>query len=687
MKSNFFRSKALALPMLALGVFSLTQCKNAEPATEPDVISVDVSLMDTTVNPGEDFFQYANGGWLKNNPIPETEYRWTAFNELAERNRAILKKVLEEAAAKTDAVKGTNEQKIGDFYASGMDSAKIEKDGIAPLKDELARIDAVKDVKGFIETVAQQQRKGIRTLFSFYVDQDAKKSTEYAPYANQGGLGLPERDYYFNNDERSKNIRAEYIKHIANMFVLLGETQTAAEAKAKTIFDLETRLAKASMTKVERRDPDKTYNKMTIEELNKLAPKMEWNHYLASVGIPPVKEVIVGQPNFFKEANNVLASAKVDDLKTYLRWNLIRSTASDISTAFVTESFSFNGTVLNGVKAQEPRWKRILKQSDNSLGEVLGQEYVKTAFTPEAKEKMLVLVGNLKDALKEKIQGLEWMSDATKKEALNKLSTFVTKIGYPDKWKDYSKLEINRDAYVLNVMRANEFEFQENMDKIGKPIDRNEWGMTPPTVNAYYNPAMNEIVFPAGILQPPYFDPKADDALNYGGIGAVIGHELTHGFDDEGRKFDAHGNLADWWTKEDADKYAVHTTVVKEQFNGYKVIDDMHVNGELTLGENIADLGGLTIAYAAYKKSLIGKEAPVIKGFTGDQRFFISWAQVWRSNYRPEALAKQLLTDPHSPGKYRVLGPLANIPEFHKAFNLKEGQPMVRPEMLRAKIW
>ena len=676
------------VPALAVTMWAFKPGNDPKTAMKEAPSTDFTALMDKSVSPGTDFFEYANGTWVKNNPVPATESSWTAFNEIRDFNRKVLRDILEKAAATKNAPKGSNIQKIGDYFASGMDSAAIEKAGVTPLKPDFDAINSIKTVGDVINVTARLQKKGVNALFSFYVDQDAKNSTQYLASAGQGGLGLPDRDYYFKDDERTKNIRIEYLKHIENMLVLLGDTHEAAAREANTIMDIETALATASLNRTQMRDPYAIYHKMTVAEASTASPSIGWENYFKAIGITGVKDINIGMPEFFKQLSNQLGTRNVNDWKTYLRFKLISSTASMLSSNFVNENFHFHGTILSGTKSLEPRWKRIQGSTDANIGELLGQEYVKVAFKPEAKVKAKEMVNNLMAALKERILALDWMSASTKEAAVHKLSTIMVKIGYPDKWRDYSKLSIDRGPYVLNEMRATEFEYQRNFDKLGKPMDRTEWGMTPSTVNAYYNPANNEIVFPAGILQKPFFDPYGDDAMNYGSIGAVIGHELTHGFDDEGRQFDADGNLKDWWTKDDADKFDERTGVVIRQFNGYQALDTMHINGKLTLGENIADLGGLTIAFQAYKNSLKGKPTPKeIKGFTGEQRFFLAWAQGWRCNYRSEALSRQLLTNPHSPGKYRVIGPLSNMPDFWKAFNLKPGQPMVRSGNDQAKIW
>jgi putative endopeptidase len=679
----------LIIGLATAGTISMTACKNSKTENEAAHKSIDVKNLDTTVSADADFFHYANGGWIKQNPIPETESRWGSFNELRDKNREILKKILDEASGDKNASKGSSKQLIGDFYFSGMDSARIEKEGLNPLKADLDNISAIKDVNGIVDEVASLHRYGIYPFFGMYIDQDAKKSTEYATYISQAGLGLPDRDYYTKTDKASEEIRAKYLAHVTKMFQLMGEDEATAAKDAKAVMNIETKLAGASMTRVESRDPYATYNKMAVSELAKTVPAINWNNYLAKVGIKQnLDSVIVSQPKFVKEVNSLLTNPDVESVKAYLRWHLVHSMAPYLSSNFVNENFAFNGTVLNGVKALEPRWKRVLDNTNGNLGEALGQEYVKVAFTPEAKAKALEMVNNLKAALKDKINGLDWMSEGTKKQAQNKLATMVTKIGYPDKWKTFDGLEIDRNSYAKNVMNASAYEFQRMINKLGKPIDRTEWLMTPPTVNAYYNPAMNEIVFPAGILQPPFFDANADDAVNYGGMGAVIGHELTHGFDDQGRQFDAQGNLKDWWTKEDAEKFKNKAQVVVKQFNGYQPIPGENVNGSLTLGENIADLGGLTISYAAWQKSQEGKKTTEkIDGLTPEQRFFLGWAQVWRVNERPESTKQRLITDPHSPAMFRVNGPLSNMPEFYKAFNIKPGAKMMTPDTLRASIW
>ncbi len=647
---------------------------------------IEMNNFDMSIKPEEDFYQYANGGWMKNNPIPADQSRWGSFNELQENNYTILREILEAASNDKLAPKGSNRQKVGDLYFSGMDSVSIEKLGAMPLAEEFARIAAVQTPDDVLKLIARFHTFNLRAPFVFFASQDAKNSTAVVAQIRQGGLGLPDRDYYLKDDDNSKKIREQYFEHVTKMFALLGDENSIATANATIVMDFEKRLATASMTRVDRRDPDKTYHKMTLAEMNALTPNFSWNMYFEEIGLQNPNTIIVGMPDFLKEVNTMLDEVPIANWKTYLRWQLIHNTADFLSSNFDVENFNFYGKVLTGVTEMKPRWKRILETVDGEIGEALGELYVQKAFGGNAKMRAKEMVENLRKALHERIQNLEWMSKETKKQAIRKLEAFGVKIGYPDKWRDYSSLEITRDSYVKNVIRAEQFEFKRNLAQIGKPVDRNEWGMTPPTVNAYYNPSMNEIVFPAGILQPPFFDANADDAINYGGIGAVIGHEMTHGFDDQGRKFDADGNLKDWWTEDDAKNYIERSSVIEKQFNEYVGIDTIHVNGKLTLGENTADLGGLTVAFAAFKNAQgINKRVEMIDGFTPEQRFFLSWAQVWRQNIRDEALRLRLNTDSHSPGRFRGFGPLTNMDEFQKAFNIPDGSVMIRKE--RAKIW
>ncbi|MBI3538801.1 MAG: M13 family metallopeptidase, partial [Candidatus Eisenbacteria bacterium] len=653
-----------ALFLLALGLA-------ARPAAAGKPI--DPANMDTSVKPGDDFYRYANGKWLESNPIPATESRWGSFSEVLERNYAVLHEILDATSKQTGAKKGSAEQLAGDLYASAMDSARAEADGVKPLADEFERIAAIKTAADLPAAISRSQTMGERVPFVLFAQQDAKASTEVRLQLVQGGLGLPDRDYYTKTDDASKKLRDQYVAYVAKLFTLLGDDATTAAAEANTVLAFETQLANASMTRVQRRDPEATYHKMTFDEVVALTPNIPWARMFDDMAIKDRGAIIVGMPDFMKQVNTMMTATPVADWKTYLRFHVINGAASELSSAFVNASFDFHGRVLTGTTENQPRWKRALRTVDGGVGEALGQLYVAKTFGPEAKARAKAMVDNLRAELRDRLSHLEWMSDATRQQAVKKLDAFTVKIGYPDVWRDYSALTIDRGALVLNEKRIAAFEWNRNIAKLGKPVDRKEWGMTPPTVNAYYNPRMNEIVFPAGILQPPFFDAGADDAVNYGGIGAVIGHEMTHGFDDQGRKSDADGNLKDWWQTEDADKYKARSLMVEKQYDGYVAIDSMHVNGKLTLGENTADLGGLSVAYGALQKALAGKPRTKIDGFTPEQRFFLSYAQIWRSNTRPEALKLRINTDPHSPGRFRCIGPLSNMKEFQDAFGIKDG--------------
>ena len=677
------RKTFITLAVLSLALAAQGAVAAAPARSKP----IDPANMDTSVKPGTDFYRYANGKWLDKNPIPASESRWGAFSELAERNSHILYDILEDAAKQTNAPKGSALQMVGDFYATAIDSARADAEGAKPLDEGMARIAAIKSVNDLQDEIARLQTEGVRVPFGLFAAQDAKQSTEVILQIFQAGLGLPDRDYYTKQDDASKKLRDQYVAHVSKMFALLGDDAAHADANAKTVLAIETQLATASLTRVQRRDPEANYHKMPIDTLAAMTPALSWNRLLDGMGIADRRPLNVGQPEFMKQVNAMMTSVPIADWKTYLRWHLVDDAAELLSSAFVNQNFDFYSRTLTGATEIRPRWKRSRDLVDGSIGEALGQLYVAKTFTPEAKARALALVNNLRAELRDRLQNLEWMSAPTKQQALRKLDAFTVKIGYPDAWRDYSTLTIDRSSLVGNVMRATAFEYKRNIAKLGKPVDRKEWGMTPPTVNAYYNPRMNEIVFPAGILQPPFFDAGADDAVNYGGIGAVIGHEMTHGFDDQGRKSDADGNLKDWWTAEDAEKYKARSAVIEKQYGEYTVLDTVHVNGKLTLGENTADNGGLSIAYGALQKALTGKPRNKIDGFTPEQRFFLSFAQIWRNNIRPEALRLRINTDPHSPGQYRCVGTLSNMTEFVQAFGLKDGDPMVRAASERAKIW
>ncbi|MFZ0455804.1 MAG: M13 family metallopeptidase [Ignavibacteriaceae bacterium] len=646
-----------------------------------------LSNIDSSANPANDFYQYAVGNWIKNNPIPKEYSQWGTFAVLAEKNYKILHKILEDAANNKDAGKGSIQQKIGDFYFAGMDTDKIEADGIKPIEAELNKIDAINTKKDLLDEIVYQHVHLGAPLFSFGSGIDAKNSKMEIAQLVQGGLGLPDKDYYLNKDSYSKEVREKYINHLTNMFRLIGEKEPVSKEDASAVMNIETRLAKASMSKVERRDPNKTYHKMNLVKLEQLSPGFNWSDYFKKSGIPNIDSLNVEQPDFFKEVSKVVEETPIDNWKPYLKWNLVNSSANYLDSNFVNEHFDFYSKFLYGSKVLQPRWKRVLFRADGSIGELLGQLYVKEVFPPEAKVRALKIVRSLLEAMQERINNLDWMSPDTKKQALHKLDLFKVKIGYPDKWIDYKALNIERDSYYTNAIRCAEFSFNRDIKKIDNPVDPTEWEMTPQTVNAYYEPLRNEIVFPAAILQPPFFNQNADDAINYGAMGAVIGHEITHGFDDQGRQYDASGNVKDWWTKDDETKFNEHAKKIIEQFDSYMPVDTMHVNGKLTEGENIADLGGLNVSFTAFKKTDEYKSGEKIDGYTPTQRFFLGWAQVWESNTRPQTAKLLIKTDPHSPDRFRVNGPFSNMPEFWKAFNVKEGEPMRAPAVKLVKIW
>ena len=654
------------------------------PAPAPEIHGINPADMDPSVQACQDFNLYGNGGWLKANPIPADQSYWGSFTILEENNRESLHKVLEKAS-KAVNTSGSDDQKVGDFYVTCMDEAAIETQGLTPLKGELAAIDKIGTVERLQAEIARLQMMGVNAVFQFGSDQDRRNASEVIAGAYQGGLGLPDRDYYTKTDDDSKKTRDQYVAHVQKMFALIGEDPAKAAENAKTVMALETRLAEASMTNVEQRDPDKTYNRKSLDQLATLTPNFSWTAYLRELGAPPVSAINVAMPKFFESVNKELLATPLPQWKTYLRWHLLHAAAPSLSKKFVDEDFAFYGQTLQGTPENEVRWKRCVSSTDNAIGFALGKAYVRDYFSPDAKARADAMVKNLIAALREDLSTLPWMGEATRKAALEKLDAFTPKIGYPDKWRDYTALTIDRGPYVLNLQRANQFEFQRDLAKIGKPVDRLEWGMTPPTVNAYYNPQKNEIVFPAGILQPPFFDAKADDAVNYGAMGAVIGHEMTHGFDDRGRKFDAQGNMREWWTPEDLKNYEARARCVEDQYNSY-VFDGQHVTGKLVLGEAIADLGGLGLAYRAYQTTLAGKSTPApIEGLTSDQRLFLAWARVWAANIRPELSKLMMNTNPHPLSQLRAIGPPSTLPAFAKAFGCKPGDPMVRKDL--CQIW
>ncbi|UVW28873.1 M13 family metallopeptidase [Massilia sp. H6] len=694
MKRHLLSAAALVLvasmAQAESGAGAAASAKSGAKAAAPSAaLSSGIALeyVEPTVRPQDDFFQHLNGKWLKKVEIPADKSTWGAFHQLRDDTLPQLRAIIERAAADKSAAAGSETRKIGDFYASYMDEARLEQLGIAPLNKELGKIAAIKDKSELPAAFAHLGRIGVNVPFVFFIHQDAKDSTKYVADLYQAGLGMPDRDYYLKGDDaKLADIRAKYQQHVEKLLAMAGNKNAAADAKA--IVELETELAKVQWTKVENRDPIKTYNKVELAKLAELAPGYDWNAWLAATGLAGKADyLIVSQPSYLKGFADVLSRVPLETWKTYLQLHTVNGYAGYLSKAFVDQRFAFNGTVLSGIPQLEPRWKRAVSTIESGLGEAVGKLYVKEHFPAERKARMETLVNNLMTAYKESIDTIDWMSPATKKEAQAKLAKFTPKIGYPDKWKDYSALSVKRDDLVGNVMRSREVEYNRELNKLGKPIDRDEWGMTPQTVNAYYNPELNEIVFPAAILQPPFFDAKADDAVNYGGIGAVIGHEISHGFDDQGSQYDGDGNMRNWWTEEDGKRFAEKTKVLVSQYAAYSPLPGYHVNGELTLGENIGDNSGLAIAYKAYQLSLKGKKAPVIKGLTGDQRFYMGWGQVWRTKMREPAQIAQIKTDPHSPGQYRANGTLKNQPGFYEAFGVKPGDKMYLAPKDRVIIW
>ena len=644
----------------------------------------DTSRMNRSADACNDFFEFANGTWVKNTEIPPSQASWGSFSILAESNRDVLHTILDNAA-ETKAAKGSNMQLIGDFYASCMDEPAIERAGITPLQPYLKRIAGIKTSRDLPAAVAWMHKNGIPGIFRFGGGPDAKNSNMVIINAGQSGLSLPNKDYYTKMDARSVEIRVKFIDHMTNMFRLLGDDADTAARNAQTVMDIQMRLANASKAPVELRDREKNYNKIPVADAQKVIPNLDLSAYMKARGMPAMKEVNFGQPEFFAEVNKMLTEVPVDAWKTYFRWMLVSSNANALPKRFVDESFNFQGRVLQGVKEQQPRWKRCVAATDNNLGEALGAEYVKVKYTPEAEARMDALITNLFAAMKSHIEGLQWMGAETKQKALVKLAAYKRKIGYNKNPRGYSGLKVDRRSYAANEINAGLFQLNRNLKDIGNPTDKTRWGFTPPTVNASYSSSFNDITFPAGILQPPFFNFQADDAINYGGIGAVIGHEISHGFDDQGSKSDAMGNLVSWWTADDRQKFDERANCVVDQFNNYQVAPGLNINGRLTLGENIGDLGGLNIAYTALMNSLQGKEPAKIDGFTAAQRFFLGWAQVWARKNTPEADRSQVLGDPHSHARYRVNGPLSNMPEFARAFQCKAGDKMVREKF--CQIW
>lgn len=672
------------LSVLTTAVVVLSAFSDSGP-TETARLGVDLNSMDTKVNPREDFYMYANGNWVKNNPVPSDEARWGSFDEVNRENQNRIRAIFEEVAEDNSAAAGTARQKMRDFYLTAMDEATIEKQGLNPVRPMLDKVSSMKSKADLAKTVAELYKNGIVSSFAFFVHRDLKKSDQNICYLRQGGFQLPDRDYYLKDDERSKNIRDEYVNHIRAMYQLRGDANP--DSRATAILKVETAMAEISKPRVELRDQEKNYNKWSIAQLQSAAPKFNWAEFFAVTGTGKVETMIVGQPAFFERYNKMIDEFSIDEWKAYLDWKVFTGAATFINKTYLIEDFRFYNTVLNGQEEMKPRWKDVLEVADNSLGEIVGQVYVEKYFSSKSKERVNNMVKNMLAVYRQRIENLDWMSADTKKKALEKLSKFNTKLGYPDKWKDYSSLTISRQSYYGNFIACAQWGFKDMISKLNKPVDKTAWNMLPHEVNAYYDPTLNEIVFPAAIMQPPFFYPEADDAVNYGAIGAVIGHEITHGFDDQGSKYDGQGNLNNWWTADDRTKFNTKTKLLVEQFNKYEALPGVFVNGELTLGENIADLGGLSVAYNAYKLSLNGKKSDGLAGLSAEQRFFLAFGQVWKGNFKEEYLRKMVLTNVHSPGNFRAIGAPSNMTEFYEAFNVKEGDKMYRDESVRAKIW
>ena len=666
--------------LIAVVISAAAAAQSSNPpnqsTTPKEIPSFDPKALDKSADPCVDFYQYSCGGWMKNNSIPPDQAAWGRFNELAERNRMFLREILENAAkAKT---RTPDEQKIGEYYAACLDEGAINKKGIAVLKPEFDRIEAAKSKSDLTDLVAYLHARGVDVLFNFSSGPDFKNAKEVIGQADQGGLSLPDRDYYLKDDAKSVELRQQYQQHVTNMFKLMGDSPDKAAAEAKAVMTIETALAKGAMDRVERRDPEKIYHKLSEQEWQELTSSLSWPRYLTDIGAPKVTSLNVAVPDFFKALDAELKTVSLEDLKTYFRWHFVHSQVQYLPTAFVDENFNFYGKTLTGAKELRARWKRCVTAVDGDLGEALGRAYVEKHFPPEAKQRTLTMVKALEEALARDIQGLDWMSQTTKKEALIKLAAIMNKIGYPSTWRDYSSLKIVRGDALGNFLRANEFEVHRQLHKIGKPLDKQEWQMTPPTVNAYYDPLENDINFPAGILQPPFYDFKGDDAVNFGAIGAVIGHELTHGFDDQGSKFDPEGNLRNWWTADDENEFKQRTQCLVDEYDQFVAVDDVHVRGQLTLGENTADNGGLRVALMALLSSMNGKVPQQLEGYSPEQRAFLGWGQVWCENITDQMARLLALNNEHAPNQFRVNGVVSNMPEFAKAWGCKPGQPMVR---------
>lgn len=684
--------KKLIFPAVAIASFLIVSCSPEKKQEPLSGVGLKLEYIDSTLRPQDDFFMYVNGGWIKKTQIPADQGRWGSVNELVESNNETVLMVLKKAAENVGLYPdGTDQRKAADFYSIGMDSLLAEKAGIQPLNPYLERIDAIKSKGDIQRYLAEDMLTGGGAFFGISIIPDLKNSKKMAVYLDAGGIGLPERDYYLNKDEKSKETREKYKTYLRTLFELTGESQQKATADAATVLALETQLASSMLSKEDRRDPSLQYNPRTLAELSKLAPSVDWAAYFTSLSISE-DTIIATEPAYLREYEKVVGKYSLEDLKTYLKSALLRGSAPFLNHDFVQASFDFNTRYLRGTEKMRPRWKRVLDVTNGFLGEAIGKLYVDETFPPEAKQKALDMVENIKLAFADRIKALDWMSDSTKQMALTKLNSFSVKIGYPDKWRDYSGLEVEKSpekaSYFVNAVNASRFEMQRKIAKLGKPVDNTEWEMTPQTVNAYYHPLYNEIVFPAGILQPPFYNYRADEAVNYGAIGAVIGHEISHGFDDKGSQFDGEGNLKNWWKESDLTKFKEKGKKYIDQFNAFEPLPGVHVQGEFTLGENIGDLGGLAVAYDGLQRHFrnTGRPEP-IDGLTPEQRFFFSWGTIWRIKNRDETLRTQVLTDPHAPGMYRANAPLSNFEPFYEAFDVKEGDKMYRSDSLRVKIW
>ncbi len=676
-----FRRLAVFVLLCAVPILAQSPAASDEPKGN---VRFSPDMLDKSIDPCVNFYNYACSKWQAQNPIPGDHPAWGRFNELQDRGEYIVRDILQKYAA-DDSHRSTAEQKIGDYYESCMDESAIESAGARPLDNELKAIHGLKSKHDLAREAIRLQREGANVLFSFSSDQDFKDATQVIAEADQGGMGLPDRDYYVKTDAKSVELRQQYVQHVQKMFELLGDSSAKAAAESRTVMKIETRMAQGALDLTSRRDPNKVYHKMAVKDLAALSPSFNWTAYLEGIGAPPAESLNVTEPEFFKELSRELKDTSLADWKTYLRWQLVHAAAPVLSSKFVNENFNFFDKTLSGTKELPPRWKRCVRFASGDLGEAIGQKYVDLTFGAEGKERTLKMVQLLEKALSQDIDGLSWMGPETRKQALVKLAAIGNRIGYPDKWRDYSSLNIVRSDALGNSLRSNEFEFQRQLNKIGKPVDKNDWPYPPMTVNATYSAQLNNITFPAGILQPPFYDNQADDAMNFGGIGAVIGHELTHGFDDEGSQFDAQGNLRDWWTAQDKKEFETRTACVADQYSSYPAVADLKVNGKLTLGENVADNGGLRIAYMALLSSIAGSEPAPVDGLTAEQRFFLGWANVWCNNRTDEYARMAVTVDPHSPGEWRVNGAVSNMPEFREAYHCKADAPMVRQNACR--VW